>query len=889
MPREPFFRRYLRFWGADPHRDADEEVAFHLAMREDELRRAGMTDAEAKDAALQRFGQIAEVRAELHQIGERRVARTRRADRWDALRQDLRYAMRSIAANRMFAAMVVLTMAIGIGANTAVFSVASGVLLHPLPFRDANELVRLWSRNTPRGVEFFSVSPADYKDWAANNQVFSATAAFEREHDATLVRGSGEPQSVPATNVTPAVFSLLGTRVARGRLLTDDDARADAAHVALVSQELWRTRFGADTTLVGSQLTVDGNPVTVVGVMPPSFTIPGTAAQIWMPLSLAAAPTDHGNRYLRVLARLAPGIPIERARAYMDAVASRLAAAYPSSNQTWSVNIVPIPELIVGTQFRRALFALLGVVGFLLLIASANAANLQLARATARQREIALRAALGATRGRIVLQLVTESGLLALVASGIGLLLAFLGIVLLKQVGGSAVPRLAEVTIDAPVLAFTALVALGSGVLFGLFPALGASRQDAAEVLKTGGRGEGSGAARGIVRSALVVAQVSLSLVLLIGAGLLLRSVARLQSVDVGFDARNVAVVSVRLPAAWYPDAQRIAPFYAEFLDRVQHLPGVVSAAAVSSAPFAGPNAGLAFVPAEHVPAPDEHAPDADYRVITPEYLHTLGIGLVRGRDFTAGDRTDAPPVALVSETLVRRYLPDGNPIGRRLRVGDILKGPVFTIVGVVRDVRYQSLETPEVRPMMYFPALASPQRTMALVVRGVSVASLTQSVRTIAGSLDARMPPPPVATLESFVSNGIATRRFALVVFSVFAGVAAVLAALGIYGVMSYLVRQRAHETGIRIALGASSAALVGAIVMRTLRLAALGVAIGLAGAWALRRSLDSLLFGVQPTDPLTYAGIAALLIVVAGLASLAPALRSTRADPLEAMRGDA
>jgi predicted permease len=537
---------------------------------------------------------------------------------------------------------------------------------------------------------------------------------------------------------------------------------------------------------------------------------------------------------------------------------------------------------------------LLGVVGGVLLIACANVANLQLARGAARRREIALRAALGATRGRITTQLLTESVLLALLAGVVGVALAHSGLELLRAVGTESVPRLDEVRLDAPVLAFTAAVTLGSAVLFGLLPALRASRADIGDVLKGGGRGEGVGSGGGAsqgVRAALVVAEVSLSLILLVGAALLMRSFARLQAVDVGFAPAGVAVMPVRLPEPSYPDAERAGAFHAALLERVRRLPGVAGAAAVSSAPFAGPNAGLA-VRREDRPLPAAgRAPDADYRVITAGYLRTLGIRLLRGRDFGPRDRGGAPEVLLISESMARALWPGEDPVGGRLRVGDVVTGPVFTVVGVVGDVRYQSRETPEVRPMMYFSALARPQRTMAVVMRGAGPAGAlpAAAARAAVAALDPALPPPAVTPLEELVGEAVATPRFALVLFGIFAGAALLLAAVGIYGVMSYLVRQRAHEFGVRVALGARPRTLVASVVGRTLRLALAGVAVGLYAAWLLTGTIAPLLFEVSPTDPVTFGAIALLLVAVAALAGALPARRAAHADPLRAMRGDA
>ena len=887
MLPESLSRRYRRFWGVDPARDVNEELAFHIEMRVEELRRAGMTEAEARAATMQRFGSLTQVRDECEQLSEERAQVKRRADRLDALRQDIRFALRTFAANRGFTFIAALTMAIGIGANTAVFSVAYGVLLRPLPYNKADALVRLWTNNRSRGLEFFSVSPADFKEWRTVS-AFASMAAFERQRDATLVRqsASSTPESVEAAAVMPEIFTLLGAPAFRGRSLLTDDALPGAARVAVVSHDLWSARFGSDATLVGSQVTLDGVSVTIVGVMPPRFFVPGTPAQIWTPLSLIGASEDHSVRYLRVLARLAPGVTLAEAHAQTDVVAARLARELPVTNGAWSTSIMSVPEMIVGRQFRRAVLVLIGVVAFVLLIACANAANLQLARAAGRQREIALRAALGATRGRITRQLLTESVLLAGIAAAVGLLLAFGGVELLRNVGETTIPRLDDVRIDGPVLAFTALVALGSGVLFGLLPAFRASRPDAAEALKAGGRGTGSGTIGQGVRSALVVAEVALSLVLLVGAGLLMQSFVRLQSVELGFEPTGLAVVPIRLPEATYPDPEKATGFFAAVIERVRQLPGVSSVAAVNNAPFAGPNSGLTYRLADRPVDTRERVPDADYRIVTPGYLRTTGIRLISGRDFTTHDRLGAPNVILVSETMAKQAWPGESPIGRTLRIGDD-RDRVYTVIGVVSDARYQSLETPDVRPMLYFSAFARPVAAMAVVVRGASSAEPARGLRDAVASIDSRLPPPTVTMMDTLIGEATATRRFALVLFGVFAGTALVLAAVGIYGVLSYLVRQSMPEIGIRIALGAPTRALVGSVVVRALWLAIAGVAIGLLGASWLTSVMAALLFDVGATDRPTFAAVAVLLVIVACIASLVPAYRATRADPLLVLRG--
>jgi predicted permease len=873
-----------RFWGADPARDVDEELAFHIEMRVAELVRSGVSEADAREATMRRFGSYEPVRDECESLSRERAERARRVEWWDALRRDLAVGARALRANPGFALVVALTLAVGIGATTAVYSVAYGVLLRPLPYRDPDALVRLWSRNLSHDLEYFSVSASDFLAWRAEKGAFAQMGAFQRQREVTLARGVSVPELVDAAAVMPDVFDLLGTPVALGRRLRADDARPGAAPVALLADGLWRARFGADSTVLGTDVLLDGRKVTVVGVMPPRFSVPGTPAEVWTPLSMVGASDDPGNRELRVLARLAPGVTRERAVARLQVVAAQLARETPGTRRGWDVNSRPIMEVVIGPTFGKAMLVLLGVVGVVLLVACVNAANLQLARATARRREMVLRASLGASRARLARQLVTESVLLAALGGAGGVALAAAGLALLRAVGDTTVPRLEDVRLDAPVLAVAALAALGSVVLFGLLPALHASRADAGAVLKTGARSaEGASGPR----AALVVAEVALTLVLLVGAGLLARSFVRLQRVPLGFDPAGVAVVAVRPPDAARTDSVRAAAFRRATLDAVGRLPGVAVVAGVSSAPFAGPNTGRAYARADR-PATQGDSPDADYRVVTPGYFRALGIHLARGRDVAETDDGTAPGVVVVSETLARRTWPNEDPIGRTIRVGDVVAGPVFTVIGVVRDARYQSLETTEPRPMMYFSALAFPQAPLTLVVRGADATTLAPAARRAVAALDASLPAPTVRPLAALVREATATARFAMTLFAVFAATALALALVGIYGVMSYVVRLRTREMGIRSALGAPSRSLLATVLGSAARLAALGVGIGLLAAAWLSGSIASLLFETRAVDPVTYGAVAVLLLAVAVAASLVPARRAMRADPLSALRSE-
>jgi putative ABC transport system permease protein len=855
-----------------------DEIRLHLELETEQNIRRGMSPAEARRAARLAFGGV-EVMREHH-----RDARGTR--RFEDLLTDARYAIRALGRQKGFTTAIALTMMLGIGANAAVFSVAYGVLLRPLPYQDAGQLVRLWSRNDSRQLEFFSVSPADYAVWRERNRVFSAIGAFERQRSATLLRGD-EPASVEVSAISPDIFALLGTPAALGRRIVESDIAPGASPVALISWELWTTQFGSDSSLVGREIIIDGAKATVIGVMPERFFIPGSPAPIWTPMPPNTNP-DHGFRSLRVLGRLRPGVTIEQARTEMDAIAAQIGVDFPRSNRDWRVSMLSIPETVVGRGWRKAVIVLTGVVGFVLLIACANAANLQLARGAARQRELAMRTALGARRGRVVAQLLTESTVLAIIGGALGLALAYAGVSVLRTAGAESIPRLDQVEINGLVLAFTLAVTVASGFLFGILPALGGSHVDVATVLKEGGRSVGQGRVSHRMRGALVITQVALSLILLIGAGLLMRSFIGLQRVQIGFDPSDVHVANVRLPAARYSEISRVEQFYATVLERVRQTPGVRSAAVVSSAPFAGPNTGYGFIIPERPPQPGEPAPDADIRVVSDGYFRTMGIDLLRGRDFAGVGGREAGPTAVISQVTARKYWPNEDPMGRTFDMWFGQDATRFTIIGIVGDARYFGIETPEVRPMIYLFWHDRPQHAMSIVTSIADAAALPGRLRQVVREADREVPLGRVDAMERLVWQAMATQRFAVVLFAIFAATALGLAAIGIYGVLAYLVRQRTHEMGIRVALGASSRMLMSEVLAGAMRLTVPGVIIGVAGAWWLSRLIANLLFGVSPTDRVTFLAVVALLTVTAMIASLIPARRATKADPMLALRGE-
>ena len=619
--------------------------------------------------------------------------------------------------------------------------------------------------------------------------------------------------------------------------------------------------------------------------MPPRWALPANDATVWTPLALDAGHTQRGDRFLRVIGRMRSSVTTAMVLAELQAIAARNARDGTLGSAGWSVNGMPLIEDLVGAPFRRAVLLLLGVVALVLLIACANAANLQLARAAVRSREISVRAAIGASRGRIVQQLLTETLIVSCIAGALGLVLGYAGIAALRMLGAATVPRLEDVKLDAPVLLFTALVALGSGVVFGLLPALRVTRADIGDVLK---QRTSSGHVSSRLRGGLVVAEIALSLVLMIAAGLLTRAFARLSSTNLGFRPDSVLVSDIRVGSPQYPTPELASAFMASVLTRAGSVPGVESAALVSSPPFGGPNTGSVFAPADRPVPPAGEIGSADLRFVSAGYFRTIGIRLVRGRDIAATDGPGAPRVAIISASLAKQFWPNDDAVGKQFRgpAGDPGSGPVFTVVGVVDDARYLSLSPSEDRPMFYLSWYAFP-RSMTLLARATSPAA-GASLRGAINSIDRRLPPMPVASLSEMVKQASATQRFALSLFGIFAAIALLLALIGLYGVLSYLVRQRSHELGIRVALGAPRRSLVTMIVGNALRLTIGGIILGILGSYIVTRSLGSLLYDVSPTDAPTFVALSLLLALAAVAASLGPALRATRVDPLVALRMD-
>ena len=795
------------------------------------------------------------------------------------LKQDVRYGVRMLLKNPGFAIVAVIALALGIGANAAIFSVVNTVLLRSLPYNEPDRLMVLRENKLPQFPEF-SVSPGNFLDWQKQNTTFEKLAAINGT--AYNLVGDAEPERLRGARVSAGLFEMLGANPSLGRTFLDDEDQPGHDNVAIISSSLWKRRFSSDPNVVGQAITLSATSYTVIGVMPPAFQFPDRETDLWTPIAFNAGQAQqHGAHYISVIGRLKPGVTQEQAATEMDAIAGRLAEQYPDTNTGWRVNVLPMQESEV-RDIKSALLVLLGAVALVLLIACANVANLLLARATARQKEIAIRTALGANRRRIAQQLLTESVLLALAGGGAGLLLAVWGIGSLLTLAPQELPRVKDVTLDVRVLGFTLVVTVLTGVIFGLVPALQASRPNLNETLKEGGRGTTGGHHR--VRGTLVITEVALALLLLVGAGLLIRSFYRLQQVTPGFNSKNALAVTVSLPGKKYPQDDQQSGFFTQLLDKVAALPGVVAVGATQSLPIQGDYV-LGFNIQGRPPNGPGQEPNTNYYAVSPDYFKAMGIPLLRGRVFTEQDKKDSPRVAVINEELAKKFFPDEDPIGKRINVTN---GPerFREIVGIVGDVKQYGLAQPTTM-QTYEPYLQTPFSGMTLVVRADgNPAALSGAIRSEVLAIDKEQPVSRIRPLEQVVSESVAKQRFLMLLLGIFASVALVLAAVGLYGVMSYSVNQRYHEIGIRAALGAQRKDVLKLVVGQGMALALTGAAIGLAASFALTRLMASLLFGVSATDPLTFAVIALLLTIVALLACYLPARRAMKVDPMIALR---
>jgi putative ABC transport system permease protein len=796
---------------------------------------------------------------------------------------DLRFAFRQLIKSPGFTFVAVATLALGIAANTAIFSVVDAVLLHPLPYPNADQIVTVSQTVRSTGVSTEDASPANFIDWQAQNSVFSAMACA-RGWQANL-SGGEEPARVPATMVSAEFFSLFGAQPILGRTLGPDDAKPGNSNVVVLSHDLWARRFGSDRGILGHDLLLDNEKFTVVGVLPAGFA-PDDYGQLWVPspwdvpihpLSPNENPRTMRDRsYLDVWARLKPGVTLARAQAQMSALAARLEQQYPGANQDTGVTLVPLHEQLVG-GIRPMLLVLSGAVSLVLLIACANVANLLLARAASRSREIAIRTALGATRLRLVRQLLTESALLALLGGALGVVLALWALPVLLALSPPEIGAFNRVQLNREVLLFSLLISLATGVLFGLAPAFFASRSNPNESLREGERGSSLG--KNQARSILIAAEIALSLVLLVGAGLMMKSFVRLTKVDPGFNPDHLLVFNIGLPAAAEPARQ--SAFYQQVVERLGALPGVQAAGAVSRLPLAGGNSSRSFDVAG-----SSQPRNADIRVCTPDYFRTMGIPLLKGRNFTAHDNRDSLPVAIINQATAANALPGQDPIGKLLENygPDQLK---LRIVGIVGNVRHVALED-SARPEIYTPLAQSPWPSMFVALRSAVANPLTliPTAQDVVWSIDRNVPLANPRTMQNVLAHSVVRRKFAMLLLSIFAGLATILAAIGLYGVISFSVAQRTKEIGIRMALGGQRGDMLRMVLRQSGMLVLIGLMIGIPIALAVTRLLGAMLYAVSAADLMTYVMVVALLGAAGLVASIVPAFRATKVDPMEALR---
>jgi putative ABC transport system permease protein len=815
----------------------------------------------------------------------------------DEMFQDLRYGGRMLLRQRTFTLAAIIALALGIGANTAVFSVVNAVLLRPLPYRDADGLVMIWGNLFKLGMERMGARAAEYHEYRQQTRVFAETAAFDNLSFNFTESGS-DPERIAGARVTVSLFPLLGAQTVAGQLFTSDQEQVGSDQVVIVSHGLWQRRFGGDPNLIGKTISLDGRSRTVVGILHAGFQFPHQSfpfakpADLFVPLTFT--PEQIAQRSGRfenyVLARLRPGVTLEQARAQMSLFAQTIEQYYRGPNNAdggWRITVEPLQQVVVGRS-RQMLLALLAMVGLVLLIACANVANLLLARAVVRQKEIAVRLALGASRLRIVRQLLTESVLLAVLGGGLGLLLARWGIKALVRLDPDSLPRVGEISIDGSVLAFTVATSMLTGLLFGIMPALQASRPTLSLTLKDAGPGLIGGWRRFQFRHLLLVAEVALTLVVLVCAGLVINSFVRLLRVNPGLNPNEVLTVGISLSPTKYADRLQIAAFYDQLLVKVGTLPGVQSVGASSIVPLSGRAIEDPFS-IEGRPLDPNRLTVAGHQNVTPELFRTLGIPLVQGRDFNSGDTADAPPVAIINETMARTYWPDQNPIGQRIKLGaPNAPGNWMAIIGIVRDIPHRGLDSlPE--PDWYWPQSQLPNRTMTLFVRGpIDPASLAAAIRRQVQAIDPAQPVAGFGSMNEVISSSIAPRRFTMLLLTIFAAVALLLAATGVYGVMAYALAQRTREVGIRMALGAQAGDVIRLILKQGLTLTLAGIAAGIAGAIAAARAMSGLLYGVSATDPVTFVTISLLLLAVALLACYLPARRAAKVDPVNALRNE-
>jgi predicted permease len=879
----PLIPRLTSLWRNLFHKDRveqefTEEIQAYLDMLTEAKIRQGLTPGEARRSALIELGGVVQVQEKVREI--------RMGQFIETVWRDVRLGGRALVHSPIFTAVTVLSLALGIGANTAIFSVVNGLLLQPLPYPEPEQIVHVW--HTPPqqsfpGLEKFSVSPANYVDWKAQSSTFEQMAVYT--YTGLSLSTSNNPLPLTGAAVSSDFFSVLRSQVMQGRAFTSDEEQPGRDQVVVLGHALWQRAFGAKPNIIGQTVNLNSRGFTVVGIMPAGFEFP-QEADLWVPLAW-----DDEERQVRsihdylVIARLKPNVSREQAQAEMSTISSRLEQQYPEDNKGWGAVVIPLREDLVG-DIRTALLVLFCAVGFVLLIACANVANLMLARGANRQKEMAVRIALGAGRARLVRQLLTESVLLAVTGGVLGLLLAMVGSKMLVGLGG--LPNSADIGIDTWALGFTLLVSLGAGILIGIVPALQSTRTSISETLKQGAGRTGGSVIKQHTRKALVISEVALSLVLLIGAGLMIRSFWILQKVDPGFDTSNALTMSLFLTPSRYSEPQQRLAFVDQAIEQIRAVPGVVSVGTTSTIPLAGSGSTQPFSIEGQPTGAIAEQPMAQTRYISPDYFRAIGIPLRQGRFFSDYDRDNSVPVVIISEAMARRFWPGENPIGRRLTPSFHAEEGAREIVGVVGDVKTSGLDI-DSAAMMYLPYKQAPRPFISFVVRTASnPESLVQPVSKAIYSIDKDQALTDVQTMEQVLIDSLSGRLFNMTLLLTFAGVALLLAAVGVYGVMNYTVTLRRRELGIRMALGAKRMDVLRLVLGQGLTLTLIGVGAGLISAYALTRLMASLLYGVTATDYLTFGSVSAVLIAVGLAASYVPARRATKVNPTIALRAE-
>jgi len=874
----------------DPTRvpdEVDDEVRFHLEKKVERLVREGMREDEAWAEARRRFGDVDDVKARMAREGEAGMGRL---EVWDRIRQDVRYAIRQLLRSPGFTVVTVLTLALGIGATTAIFSVVDGILIRPLPFPRPEQLTVVWADRSRAGgpVDEWMNFP-NYVDLKERTRTLQAVGAWDG--GPLTLTGRGEPEQIVAGTVTWGTLSrVLGVSPVLGRGFTADDDRPGAPGTVLLSDGFWRRALGADPDVLGTALTLNDEPYTIIGVLPPEFDPPFmTGADVWTPMrqDIAQHACGRGGACLHVIARRADGATLAAARDDASRIARELEAEHPQANANTGLTLRPFQDDMVADA-RTALLVLLGAVGFVLLIACVNVANLLLARATSRSSELAVRSALGAGRRRLVAQLLTESALLAVLGGTLGLGVAYLGTHLLVSMAPAATPRIEGVGVDDRVLLFAFAVTAFAGALFGLVPSRRSARGDLVGGLREGGRG-GSGGVGGMrMRGALVSGQVALALVLLVGAGLLVRSLQQLRARDLGFRPEGVVTLQLGLPSSRYPDADARRDFLATAEERLAALPGVTAVGSTSWLPLTGFGSDVSFN-IEGRPLPPQGQNQAVwYRRITPGYPEAMGMRLLSGRWPTGADDESAPPVVVINDGMARRFFPDESPLGHRINLGDPASPRWREIVGVAAEARYFSIRD-ESRDALYLPYAQAPSPQVSVVLKSSRGATaLAGEIRAVVADLDPSLAVAGIQPMETLVVAALGPERFVTMLLSLFAGLALVLAVVGLYGVVSYGVNRRLREMGVRLALGAEGGDLRGLVLRQSLTMVLVGIVVGTAGGLVLTRLMRNLLFNVSSADPWTYGVVTVLLAVVAAAASAVPARRAARVDPIRVLRSE-